>query len=173
MSDNFRENFSQLYDKYIDKIYRFVYFKVSSQEIAEDLTSEAFIRYWDSVKKDPSRIDNAQAFLYQIARNLVTDHYRDKGRSQTVSTDDIYMADPRPSIEEKACDISDVEMIKANMANIKDDYKDVIIWRYVEELPMSEIAELTGKSEGAVRVLIHRALKSLRNEIENKGGFEV
>ncbi len=87
--DKLKKTFSAIYDKYINKIYRFVFIKVNSQEIAEDLTSETFLRGWEAYKKasNPHRqkIDNPSAFLYQIARNLVIDQYREKGRFQTGS----------------------------------------------------------------------------------------
>ncbi|PIU15604.1 RNA polymerase subunit sigma-70, partial [bacterium (Candidatus Gribaldobacteria) CG08_land_8_20_14_0_20_39_15] len=71
---NLRKKFSKIYDQYINKIYRFIFLKVNSQEIAQDLTSETFLRGWESFKEKNEEIENIQAFLYRIARNLVTDH---------------------------------------------------------------------------------------------------
>jgi len=82
MSGNLKQEFSQIYDDCIDKIYRFVYFKVNSDDVAQDICSEAFLRGWQAFKSEKKVIDNPQAFLYQIARNLVIDHYREKGKSQ-------------------------------------------------------------------------------------------
>src|SRR3989344_3083035 len=97
-----RKQFSDIYDKYIEKIYRFVFLKVNSQEIAEDLCSEVFTRGWESFKRQKCDIKNIQAFLYQIARNLIVDHYRYKGQAQMVSVDAIPLLEGGVSLEEKA-----------------------------------------------------------------------
>ena len=80
--EEINQYFSEIYDQYVTKIYRFIYLKVSTQEIAEDLSSEVFLRLYRHVQKNNPTIENAQAFLYQIARNVVADHYR--GRKVTV-----------------------------------------------------------------------------------------
>ncbi len=162
-----RKKFSKIYDQYINKIYRFIFLKVSSKEIAEDLSSEVFIRSWDRFKQG-EEINNAQAFLYRVARNLVIDHYREKGRVKTISSEDIWVADPNTNLEEKAEISSDVDEIKNALAGINEDYREVIIWRYLDQLSVSEIAEILDKSEGAVRIMIHRALKSLKSELREE-----
>lgn len=168
---NPRKEFSKIYDKYIEKIYRFVFLKVSSPDVAEDLTSETFLKGWlafreqNSDPKNQNHIDNPPAFLYQIARNLVIDHYREKGKTQIVPAEDYRIIDPRINLEEKANLISDFEQAKQALVNLKDDYQDVIIYRYLDELSVPEIAKVMDKSEEAVRVLLHRALKSLKNEL--------
>lgn len=158
--------FSKIYDRYIDKIYRFIFLKVSSQEIAEDLCSETFLRGWETFREDQNKIENPQAFLYQVARNLVIDHYREKGRTQIVSADYVPIADPRANFEEKSFLNSDLARIKVVLADLKGDYQEVIIWHYIDDLSISEIAKMENKSEGAVRVMLHRALKTLQNNLE-------
>jgi len=160
MSDKHQE-FSKIYDKYIDKIFRFIFLKVSSQEITQDLCSETFLRGWQSFQA--KEIDNPQAFLYQIARNLVVDHYREKGKAQqVVSADSVPIIDPRPNIEEKAALISDMEQVKAVLASLKDDYQNVVIWHYLDDISIPDIAKIMNKSEEATRVTLHRALKALK-----------
>lgn len=168
---NLRKVYSKIYDKCVDKIYRFIFLKVSSQEVAEDLTSEVFLRGWESFKKSQNpkansrKIENPRAFLYQIARNLITDHYREKGQAQLVSMEYAPMADPTTDLEEKAMLGSDLERVKVALADIKEDYREVIIWYYLDELSVPEIAKILDKSEEAVRVQIHRALKALKGEL--------
>jgi len=166
--NNPRENFSQIYDQCVDKIYRFIFLKVSSQEIAEDLCSETFLKGWQSFKDNNKEIKNPQAFLYQIARNLIVDHYREKGRTQIVSADCVPITDPKIALEENALLESDLNEIKAVLVNLKEEYQEVVIWRYIEDLTIPEIAKMLDKKEGTVRVLLHRALKSLKKEVENK-----
>jgi len=169
---NLRKEFSKIYDKYIEKIYRFVFLKVSSPEVAEDLTSETFLKGWmafkqreTSNKQQATKIENPPAFLYQIARNLVIDHYREKGKTQIVPAEDYRIIDPRIDLAERANLNSDFEQVRHALINLKEDYQDVIIYRYLDELSVPEIAKVMQKSDGTVRVLLHRALKSLKNEL--------
>jgi len=169
----YQKIYSEIYRKYIDKIYRFIFLKVNSQEIAEDLTSEVFIKGWEAFKKEKNQniknIKNFPAFLYQIARNVIVDYYREKNKINPLSIEgnNVSVAD-RENIEKKAILNSDLENVKIALANIKEEYREVIIWYYLDELSIKEIAQLLGKSEGAVRVQISRALKVLREEIEKR-----
>lgn len=163
--DKTKQEFSAIYDKYIDKIYRFVFLKVSSPEVAEDLTSDTFLRGWEVYKKDNNKIQNYQAFLYKIANNLVIDYYRFKGRAKIVSTEDRKIADPRANIEKKATLSSDMDNIKIVLADMSEDYQNVIIWHYLDGVPINDIAQIMDKSEEATRVLLHRALNSLRDKM--------
>ena len=169
---NLKKEFSIIYDQSIDKIYRFVYLKVNSQEIAEDLCSETFLRGWEAFKasqnQNKPKIENPSAFLYKIARNLITDHYREKGKAQIISIENIRIVDPRVNLEEKAALNSEMERVRLALVNIKEDYQDVIIWSYLDQLSGAEIAQILDKSEGAVRVMLHRALKALQNELNQK-----
>jgi len=162
---NPKKKFSKIYDRYIERIYRFISLKVSSVEIAEDLTSETFLRGWKVFKDDQKTIENPQAFLYRIARNLVVDFYRDKNKTQIVSTEYVQIEDPRPNLEEKAKLGSDMKMIQQALSSLKENYQNVIIWRYLDDLPVGEVAKLMGKSEETTRVTLHRALKALRNRL--------
>lgn len=162
--NNPRKAFSQIYDQCVDKIYRFIFLKVSSQEIAQDLCSETFLKGWQAFNRN-KEIDNPQAFLYQIARNLIIDHYREKGRVQTISADCVSITDPRVDLEEETKANSDLDTIKAVLANLKDEYQEVVIWHYIDDLSIAEIAKMLNKSEGAVRVTLHRALKAVKKRI--------
>jgi len=164
---NPRKEFGKIYDQCINKIYRFIFLKVNSEEIAQDLCSETFLKGWESYKNN-SKIDNPSAFLYRIARNLVTDYYREKGRTQFVSPETVAIADPSQEIEEKIAFNSDLDQIKAVLANLKEEYQNVIIWRYLDDLPIPEVAKMMDKTEEATRVTLHRALKALKNEL-NQG----
>jgi len=169
--EKLRKIFGKIYDKYVEKIYRFVFLKVNSEDIAQDITSETFLRGWEAFKKSHNeknayKIENPQAFLYQIARNLIIDHYREKGKYQVVSAETSPVTDPRENIQEKAILNSDMEMIRQRISLLKDDYQNAIIWHYLEGLPIKETAKLLDRSEEATRVLIHRALKALKEQIE-------
>jgi len=162
-----RKTFSKIYDQYIDKIYRFIFLKVNSQEIAQDLTSETFLRTWEKFRHgNENPIENPQAFLYQTARNLVIDHYREKGKVQVLSAELAPIIDPRQNLEEEAVLRSDLDTVRIALAELKEDYQSVIIWHYLDDLPISEVAKLLDRTEGATRVLLHRALQALRQKIQ-------
>jgi len=163
---NLRKKFSKIYDQYINKIYRFVYLKVSSREIAEDLTSETFLRGWEAYQNQKTKIENIQAFLYQIARNLVIDFYREKGAANQVCIENCKeMADPQVNLEEKAAIFSDIDTVKTALAALKEDHQNVVIWHYLEDLSIPKIAKMMDRPEGTVRVILHRALKELRDKL--------
>jgi len=167
--DNLRDQFSQIYDEYIEKIYRFVYLKVNSQEIAEDITSKVFMKGWESYKNQNSKIkiQNIRAFLYQIARNAVVDHYREKGRTSPVSSAVLpEIPDSGDNVHDKAVLSADISIIKAGIQKLKQDQQDIIIWHYLEDMPIVEIAKLLNKPAGTVRVMLHRGLKELKQVIQ-------
>lgn len=160
---NLHKAFSAIYDQYVNKIYRFIFLKVNSEEIAEDLTSEVFLRGWEAYKES-QKIENIQAFLYKIARNLIVDHYREKDRAQMISAEHFSIAD-EADLREGIFLRSDLEQIKKALANIKEEYREIIVWYYLDELSIPEIAKILDKSEEAVRVQLHRALKALKNKV--------
>jgi len=164
--NNYQEEFGKIYDEFVDKIYRFVFIKVNSEEIAEDLTSDVFLRCYQVYKRDQNSIDNIQAFLYQIARNLIVDHYRSKSKNKVVSVDDYPIPDPKSDIEKSVEKKIDMEKIKAVLAGLDNsDYQDVVVWHYVDDLSVPEIAKIMEKPEGTIRVMIHRALGEVRKKI--------
>lgn len=168
---NSRKEFGKIYDQYINKIYRFIFVKVNSEEIAQDLCSETFLKGWEAYKSAGEKIQNPQAFLYRIARNLVIDYYRQKGRTQIVSVEALPIADPSPAIEDKVAFNSDLSQVKLAMANLKEDYQNALIWYYLDDLPIQEVAKMLDKSEQTTRVTIHRALKALKDECNKIGHF--
>lgn len=164
---NLKEKFSEIYDQYIDKIYRFVYFKVSSQEIAEDITSKVFLKGWEAFQSQD--VLNPNAFLYQIARNTVIDHYRENAKMKVISAEITpQIIDPGTGLEEMAILSSEFQEAKLAIQNLKQDYQDIIICHYIDDMKIPEIAVIMGKPEGTVRVMLHRGLKALKKEIEAK-----
>lgn len=168
---NLKGQFSQIYDQYIDKIYRFVYLKVNSQEIAEDLTSKVFLRGWEAFQSQGlgkgETILNPSAFLYQIARNAVIDYYREKGRTKIISADfSPQLADPGTGPYDKAVLSADINIVKSAIQKLKKDYQDIIIWHYLDDMPIADIAKNLNKPTGTIRVMLHRGLKDLKDLIK-------
>ena len=162
--EEIRDNFSKIYDQYVTKIYRFIYLKVSSQEVAEDLSSEVFMRTWETYRSESTRIENIQAYLYQIARNIVADHYRTR-KIKIVSVEEtVEIIDEADTLQDQALVSMEMDRVQKALATIQDDYQNLIIWRYLDELSVPEIAQITGKTEENVRVGIHRALQALKGK---------
>jgi len=168
---NLKKEFSKIYDKYINQIYRFVFLKVNSKEIAEDITSETFLKVWESYKNN--KIENVSAFLYQVARNLITDYYRQKSRTQFLPLESVSIIDPSNNLKEISENKSDIETIKSALFRLENEnYQNIIIWHYLNDLSIKEISKINNQSEGAVRVMLSRALKELKEIIEGDNKIE-
>ena len=126
-----------------------------------------FLRGWEAFKQAPEEIKNPGGFLYQIARNAVVDHYRAKGRTKTISVEvSPEVADPGTSVQDKAILSADIGIIKKAIQKLDKERQDIIIWHYLEDMPIANIAELLGKPAGTVRVELHRGLKELKGLIQ-------
>ena len=163
----FKEQFfSQIYDDHIDKIYRFVFFKVDSKSVAEDITSETFTRLWKQIYLD-KEIKNPSAFLFTAAKNLLVDHYRLKDKQpDNLGEAAILVKDERQNIEKKVVLASDLKQIQDAMNQLSDEHRQAISLYYIEQQPVSDVAKSLGKSVGATRVVISRGMKHLRQIME-------
>jgi RNA polymerase sigma-70 factor (ECF subfamily) len=158
------DKFLAFYDQYVTKIYRYIYFRVGSEFLAQDLTSEAFLKYWRHISNNENTLDNPRAFLYQIARNLLADFYRQKDKAP-ISLEEITdkkIADKDLSPQEQTEQALQIDEVKKALTSLSEDYQEIIIWRYLDELEIKEMSQILEKSEGAVRVLISRALSDLK-----------
>jgi len=165
-----RKEFSKIYDKFLNSIFRFIFLKVNSEEVAKDLTSETFLRVWEKFKN--SEIENPRAFLFKTARNLITDFYREKAKINSASLESLpNLPDPRQNLEEKIVFDERVKLVKKALANLKEEYQEAIILRYIDGLSLKEISEILEKSPSATRVLIHRAILALKKECNKIQGF--
>lgn len=156
------EAFARVYDIYVTPIYRFIYFKVSSQQDAEDLTSEVFLKVWQYITETEENIENLRALLYRSARNLVIDFYRRSAKKDIAQDVEVLANIPDENQQRLLIEIEtklDMHKIEAALRQMKDEYREVIILRYIDELSISEIADILHKSKGSIRVLLHRALK--------------
>jgi len=163
--------FAELYDLYAERLYRFIYFKVSSTEEAQDLTSEVFLKTWQYIL-DGKEIENLNALFYKIARNLVIDFYRKNLHKKETSLDETIATDT--ALEELRTDsvitdlerTMDLDAITQQIRGLKDEYREVLVLRYIDDLSVSEIADVLGKKAGNVRVIIYRALQSLKDMVD-------
>ncbi len=155
------EAFGKLYDAYVRRIYRYVFFKVQSTEEAQDLTSDIFLKLWQYLQ-DGNKVSHLGALIYQIARTSIVDHHR-SSRSEA-SIDEFSQNLELPDIAGLANIHRSAELsqVLSAIRLLKDEYREVITMRYIDGINSSEIAALLGKSPGNVRVLLHRALETTR-----------
>lgn len=160
--------FTKIYRNNIDGIYRFFYLKLKSSQIAEDLSSDVFTRFWDVCQKRGIKdIKNSRAFLYKTARNLLADYYRRKPELEHVSIEEIKdSADSSQPLKEKIILNEELAEIQNAILRLKEDYQDIIIWHYLEGLTITEIAEIMNKSENTVRVSLFRAMSALKGSLK-------
>lgn len=167
-----KEAFIRAYDSYVDKVYRFVYFKIGSEDEAKDITSIVFLKTWEHINKNSLKEEKTlKSLIYKIARNAVIDFYRDDRRNKFSANENFSelenTVDIKNDLTAESFRSSDVENLKKKMAELKDEYKEIIILRFIEELSFSEIGKILDKSSGNARVLAYRALKALK-ELINK-----
>lgn len=165
------ECFDKLYSHYLPPIYRFIYMKVSRREEAEDLTHEVFLNAWQNVKGYKLQGFPFSSWLYQIARNRVIDYYRLQKNHVPIEMVD---ADAEPvkfqsSIETELDLGISLEKVRFAMQGLSQDQQDVLLMRFMEDLSHEEIALAMKKSEGAVRLIQHRAINELKKLLNNGG----
>jgi len=155
-----KAGFLRAYDTYADDIYRFCAMKVSNRELAEDLTQEVFMRYWQTVR-DGEKLKNDRAYLYTLARNLIIDWYRKKKESSLDALTEQgidFGTEDHKKIEQSA----EVKEVLAVIGQLDDDARDALLLRFVEGFTPKEIAAISGESANAVSVRINRAIKKVQ-----------
>ena len=165
-----KDAFGELYDMYSKQIYRYVYFKVPTKERAEDITSDVFLKSWEYINKH--EIKSFQAFVYQVARNLIADFYK-KNKETLIDEKNTIIEDH--SLTEKIDNISDWQLLDnylRKLGKINGKWQEVVILKHIEGFSVKEIAKIIDESNSNTRVLIHRAmnkLKELVSESNPKG----
>ncbi len=157
------DEFGALYDKYIRKIYDFIYYKTQHKETAEDLTSVTFTKVLEKIHGFDCAKGTFQAWLYQIARNTVIDHYRTKKHETDI--EDIWDLsgndDPERDLDTK----KKLEQVDDYLNKLKPDQREIIILRVWQGLSYKEIAEITGRSEDAAKMKFSRVVRKLRADM--------
>lgn len=159
--------YDQLYNLYSDKLFRYLYVRLGEREPAEDLMAEVFVRL---VRMLPRyRINSARpvaafsAWLYRIAANLLTDHYRrQRFRRHADLADQAHLVAADPSPHHRAETGESATDVWAAVSQLGAEQQAVILYRFAEQCSLVEVADLMGKSMGAVKALQHRALANLR-----------
>ncbi len=157
--DGDKDAFGEIYDRFIEKIYRFIYFKVGTREIVEDLTQTVFLKALEKLKYFKGD-GSFQSWLFAISRNTVIDYYRTKRQFTNLDKIAETHADTK-NIDFEIKESLDEVFEKLN--HLEDVEQEVIILHSIEQYSFAEIAEITGKSEESLRVIKHRGLKKLKS----------
>lgn len=156
--------FSNLYDYYLTPIFRFIYFRVKSQEDAEDLTQHVFIKAWGALPEFEQEGKSFSAWLYRIARNTTIDYWRKKKSLPVDPTSDLFVkkVDTSENPAQSAQSREEAQMIRATLHILNEDQQTILTLKFIEGLSNTEISHIMGKSEGAIRQAQSRGLKTLR-----------
>lgn len=158
------EAFGELYDRHVVRVYRHIYYLVGSPAEAEDLTAQTFLQAWEAIERYQIRGAPFVSWLLRIAHNLAVSHLRSKRERAQLHdgiVDEGARRDPEAVAEQKA----DEERVRQAILKLRDEQRQVIILRFVEDLDYREVAEIIGKSVAAIRVIQHRALNALRRQL--------
>ena len=162
--------FSELYDHFILKIYKYVSFKVKDSEV-EDIVEDVFVRVWEKINKYKKQKGiNFSAWIYRIAHNLIVDYYR-KNKIDVVSDENLILEDDDKLKSPKYHAENELnrEILQKAMEGLNQEMQDIIIYRFINGLENSEIAALLGKPEGTIRVMQFRAIKALKVNLNDIG----
>lgn len=156
--------FGELYERYLDPIYRYIRSRVEAEADAEDLCESVFMRSFEALERYEDQGHPYSAYLYRLARNSLVDYYR-AGRMEF----DLERADRElraaADLDHRLDQREQLRSIAEALASLPEDYGEVIRLRLVLEFPTDSVAEWMQRSPGAVRVLLHRALKALRERL--------
>lgn len=160
--------FLEMYNFYAPKLFRHIYYRINSRESAEDVAQQVFCKTWEYITNPEHKIDNLNAFLYQMAHNLIIDYYRKSERKNTSLDSDIgeeirNKLSVSPSYDNDIDRDLEAGQVKDLLNQLKPEQKNFITWRFFDDLSIGEIAKVSGKSQNAVYVGVHRALKSLKS----------
>lgn len=157
-----RKAFGRLYELYADQIFRYAYARLSNAADAEDVTELTFLRAFEKIGKYEVRGAPFVSWLYRIAHNLVVDQYRSGGRVISVDFEEQNVPTVREEPSEAFQRNSGCEDLYRAISRLTDEQREVVVLRFLDGQRTSDVAEIMGRSEGSVRSLQWRALRSLQ-----------
>lgn len=167
------EAFSYLYEQNVTRIYNYVYYRIGSEVEAEDLTSRVFHRAFGHVNTYVDKGIPFSAWLYRIAHNLIANWHRDNHRRKEVSLEEQLDIPGRGDLPERTVEQNqETEILLKAIRRLSGDRQQLILLKYLDDLPNGEIAVIMSRTEGAIKSLYHRALIALRHEIKEVGGLD-
>ena len=161
-----KEAFGMLYERYVDRIFNYVYYRTGNLHDAEDLTARVFQRAMNHIQNYTDRGVPFSAWLYRIAHNLVANWHRDRSRKQEIPINDLPVLPSRGDHPEtRLMHSQDQDSLLRLIRRLPPDRQQLLILKFVEDMSNAEIGQIMGRSEGAVKSLYHRTLLALRDQI--------
>lgn len=164
--------FGELYKRYVERIYNYIYYRTGSAKDAEDLTGKVFFKAMDHIKGYKHMGLPFSAWLYRIAHNLVANYHRDRSRKQEISLDNVAgqtLPQAAPLPESRVVHSQEVEDLLMTIRDLAPIRQELLILKFVDQLSNAEIGQIMRKSEGAIKSLYHRTLIELRKRMVSDG----
>jgi RNA polymerase sigma-70 factor (ECF subfamily) len=162
-----KEAFGELYERYVEKIYNYVYYRTGNHHDAEDLTARVFFRAMGHIENYTERGVPFQAWLYRIAHNLVANWHRDRGRRKVIPLDEFIAASLKSDAPDRqAEDKEEREALLNAIRRLPDERQQLLTLKFVEHLSNAEIGAIMDRTEGAIKSLYHRTLIALRDDLQ-------
>ena len=167
-------DFTELYRAHLRDVYSYSYYRIGNHHDAEDLTEQTFLqayRHFDRAQRE-SNGRPLRPWLIRIAHNLAANYYRDRSRRPVTQLDDAAVLSAPRGTEEMVEGREEVREVLRGVSELPDDRREALIMRFALDMDNREIARALGRSEGATKVLIHRAIKQLEQGLEEESGDE-
>ena len=158
------EAFGELYDGYVDQVFRYVFYRVASRQLAEDLTSETFLRAFRGIGSFTWQGRDVGAWFVTIARNLIADHYKSSRYRLELTTDDVTTSGAAQAVdgpEDAVLTTLQHTVLLQAVRQLGAEQQECIVLRFLQGMSVTETAQIMGKHEGAIKALQHRAVRAL------------
>jgi len=167
LAKNDQEAFGVLYERYVEKIYKYIYYRTGNHHDAEDLASAVFHRAMAHIENYTERGVPFQAWLYRIAHNLVANWHRDRGRRKIIPLEEfvnsgLHFDAPDAATEDK----EERQQLLEAIARLPDERQQLLYLKFVSGLSNADVGEILDRTEGAIKSLYHRTLIALRDDIQ-------
>jgi RNA polymerase sigma-70 factor (ECF subfamily) len=165
-------DFTELYRAHLRDVYSYAYYRVGNHHDAEDLTEQTFLQAYRHFERAQRESDGRplRPWLIRIAHNLAANFYRDRSRRPMTQLDDASILEEPHGTEELVEEREELQEVLEGVSKLPDDRREALIMRFALGMDNREIARTLGRSEGATKVLIHRAIKQLEENLEEERG---
>ncbi len=165
------EAFGLLYERYVGRIYNYIYYRIGNHHDAEDLTARTFYKALKHFSRYVDRGAPFSAYLYRIAHNIVANWHRDNGRRKIIPFDGLSITMPRQQEPITMAERKDEQQVLLQaVRRLPPERQQLVVLKLVEQMSNAEIAEVMGRTEGAIKSLYHRTLVALRADLTDEDG---
>ncbi len=161
--------FGELYDRYVERVYRYLYFRSGSHPEAEDLTEQVFLKAWEAIGRYRWQGRPFLAWLYRLAHNTHIDHVRTQKPTTSLNNDERPVELASNAAQVELARTLDADLLARALGQLTPEQQQVIVMKFIEGMDNEQIAASMDKREGAIRALQMRALMSLRRVLELQG----